>query len=226
METSNRNSARFFVIVLLIGLAIATGIAILLYSDNQELKNQVVKRDALIKQNVVNDSLFSNRKTKSDSIIEKYIDECNILVNNKKVSTEELLDFLNSQVDEIKKLESEKSILSDSLRIYKSYVSLSKSNLNVNYKTEKKENSLVSTIILPTDSLQIYRKLYKLMQEDYGIYYKIRSDDKSTYYSKSYSKLDSALFVYKYYQYTLSGDSLGNISIILPDKKDLKKKKK
>jgi hypothetical protein len=226
METSNRNSARFFVIVLLIGLAIATGIAILLYSDNQELKNQVVKRDALIKQNVVNDSLFSNRKTKSDSIIEKYIDECNILVNNKKVSTEELLGFLNSQVDEIKKLESEKSILSDSLRIYKSYVSLSKSNLNVNYKTEKKENSLVSTIILPTDSLQIYRKLYKLMQEDYGIYYKIRSDDKSTYYSKSYSKLDSALFVYKYYKYTLSGDSLGNISIILPDKKDLKKKKK
>lgn len=226
METSNRNSARFFVIVLLIGLAIASGIAILLYSDNQELKNQVVKRDALIKRNVVNDSLFSNRKTKSDSIIEKYIDDCNILINNKKVSTEELLDFMNSQVDEIKKLQSEKSTLTDSLKIYRSYVQLSKSNLNVNYKTEKKDNSIVSTIILPTDSLQIYRKLYNLMQEDYGIYYKIRSDDKSTYYSKTYSKLDSALFVYKYYKYTLSGDSLGNISIILPDKKDSKKKKK
>lgn len=225
MEATKRNNAKFIGVILVFALAISTAVIYLLFTDNQELKNQVIKRDKLIKENVISDSLFNNRKTKGDSIIERYIDECNILINNKKVSTEELLDFLNSQVDEIKRLEKENYNLSDSLRIYKSYVKLSKSNLNVNYKTEEKDNARVATIILPTDSLPIYRKLYHLMQEDYGIYYKIRSDEKSTYYTKTYSKLDSALIVYKYYKHTLSGDSLGNIYITLPVKKDLKKKK-
>lgn len=225
METNNKNNSKFIVIVLFIGLAIAIGISGLLYLDNKELENQVIKREEFIKKTFFEDDALKNQKTKSDSIIERYIEDCNILINNKKVSTEELLEYMNNQLKSIEKLQIENSKISDSLEIYKTYIKLSKSNLNVDYKTEEKDNKIISSIILPTDSLKIYKKLYELMERDYGISYKLERDEKNTYYTKKYTKLDSALLVYKYYKHVLSGDSIGNINIELPEKKTIKKRK-
>src|SRR5690606_10578110 len=176
----------------------------LLYFDNKELEKQVLQREELIKKSVIEDNNFNNQKIKSDSIIERYIEDCNILINNKKVSTEELLEYMNSQLNAIEQLEIKNAKLSDSLSQYKAYIKLTKSNLNVDYKTEEKDNKLVSTIILPTDSLKIYKKLYELMKRDYGISYDIDSDEQNTYYKKRYTKLDSALFVYKHYKHVLN----------------------
>ncbi|WP_299124182.1 hypothetical protein [uncultured Tenacibaculum sp.] len=216
METSNKNFLKIIVIVLSIGLVIAIGISSLLYFDNKNLENQVLKREKLIKKTFLEEDALNSKKTKSDSIIKKYIQDCNILINNKKVSTEELLEFINSQLKSIEKLKAENSKLNDSVKIYKSYVKLSKSNLNVDYKTYKKDNKLFSEIIIPSDSLEIYRRLYKLMEKNYGISYDVKSDKEYRYYSSKVTKLDSALYVYKYYKHVLSGDSIGNIIIKLP----------
>ncbi|PKO99309.1 MAG: hypothetical protein CVU03_02315 [Bacteroidetes bacterium HGW-Bacteroidetes-2] len=218
MKLSNKNNSNYIIVALFIGLATTIGISSLLYLDNKDLENQVLKREHLIKKTISEDSILSKQKSKTDSIINHYIKDCDILINNEKVSTEELLEYMHSQIRTIEKLQIENSKILDSLKVYRSYIELSKSNLNVNYKSEEKDNKLISTIILPTDSLKIYKKLYELMKRDYGISYDIESQDEYIQYSKRYTKLDSALFVYKYYKHVLTGDSLGNITITLPEK--------
>lgn len=226
METANKNTSSFTVVVLVIGLLTTIGISVLLYSDNRNLENQVLQREELIKKSIIEENNLTNQRTKSDSIIERYIQDCNILINNKKVTTEELLEYMNGKLNTIEQLQIENSALLDSLTKYKSYIELTKSNLNIEYKTEKKDNNLISTIIIPTDSLPIYKKIYELMKRDYGISYDLESDEEKIYYRKKYSKIDSALFVYKYYKHVLSGDSEGNITITLPEIKEQKNRKK
>jgi hypothetical protein len=223
METNKNNKFRFFIVVLSLGLAIMIAISLLFYNNNKELENQILKRDSLIKKTVISDSNFSKQKTKSDSIILKYIDDCGIRINNKKVTTDELLQYINLQSDEINQEKKKNDELSDSLNIYKSYVSLSKENLNVNYSTRKENNKLISKITMPSgDSLKIYKSLYELMKENYGISYKVSSTETTISYAKQYTKLDSALFVYKHYKYVLSTDPTGNLLIDLPTEKQIK----
>lgn len=222
MEKNNKY--KLSVIVLSLGLTIAIILLSILYNDNMNLENQVLKREKLIKKTVVKDALLSKQKTKSDSIIERYISDCGIMIDNKKVSTEELLSYLYIQNQQINDLNNSNNDLNDSLRIYKSFIDLSKRNLKVDYSVKKEKNKFVSSITLPNnDSLRIYKKLYELVKRDYGIVYNFEDKNDKTIISKNYTKVDSALYLYKYYKFALGGDSLGNVTVQLPTEKEIKR---
>jgi len=209
----------FLSVVLIISILLLS----MFYRDNQNLAKQILKREKLIKKAVVKDVELSKQKTKSDSIIERYIDDCGIRINNKKVTSAELLKLIYSQIKEIQELKLKNSEINDSLQVYQSYVSLSKKSMNVKYNVKKQDNQIISTISVKQDSLNIYKKLYDLMKRDYGIYYRIEEKNDTRTYVKKYSKLDSALFVYKHYKYVLSTDSTGSLFIDLPTKKEIKR---
>lgn len=221
MERNNRY--KIWIFFLSIGLIISIFLFLIFYNDNQNLEKQIIKREKLIKKAVVKDVELSKQKTKSDSIIEKYIDDCGIRINDKKVTSAELLELIYSQINEIKQLKIKNSEVNDSLQVYQSYVSLSKQNMNVKYKVRKQDNQIISTISFKQDSLNIYKKLYELMKRDYGIYYRIEEKNDIRTYVKNYSKLDSALFVYKHYKHVLSTDSTGSLYIDLPTKKEIRR---
>lgn len=149
MEKNNKY--KLLVIVLSLGLAIVIILLSILYIDNENLENQVLKREKLIKKAVVKDDILSKQKTKSDSIIERYISDCGIMIDNKKVSTEELLSYLYKQNRQIDDLSNSNNDLNDSLKIYKSYIDLSKRNLKVDYLVKKEKNKFVSSISLPNN---------------------------------------------------------------------------
>lgn len=222
MENS-KNKYRLFAIVLFIGFTIAGVLLTILYNDNKNLENQVLKRENLIKKTVVKDKLLSTQKTKSDSIIERYINDCGIMIDGKKVSTDELLKYLHSQNQEINNLKNININLNDSLSVYKAYTDMSKSTFNLKYSVQKQDNKIVSSMTSSTDSLKIYKKLYESIKRDYGIIYKLENQKNKTIFSREYSKADSALYLYKYYKHVLSGDSLGNITIQLPTEKEIKR---
>ena len=218
------NKYRLLVVVLSFGLAIAIILLSILYNDNKNLENQVLKREKLIKKAVVKDGILSKQKTKSDSIIERYISDCGIIIDNKKVSSEELLQYLYSQNQQINNLNNSNNDLNDSLKIYKSYIDLSKKNLKVDYSVKKEKNKFISSIILPeNDSLKVYKRLYELIKHDYGIIYKFENKNNKTVLSRNYTKVDSALYLYKYYRHVLGGDSLGNVTIQLPTEREIKR---
>lgn len=213
---------RIIVFVLSIGLILSMSLLLMFYIDNQNLERQIVKREKLIKKAVVKDVELSKQKTKSDSIIEHYIDDCGIRVNNKKVSSDELLKLIYSQIKEVEELTSKNSQLNDSLQICQSFVSLTKKSIDVKYNVKKEDNKIISSINIKQDSLNIYKKLYQLMKKDYGIHYTIEENKDSRTFVKTYSKLDSALFVYKYYKHVLSTDAKGSLFIDLPTKKEIR----
>lgn len=213
---------KIIVFILSIGLILSISLLLMFYIDNQNLERQIVKREKLIKKAVVKDVELSKQKTKNDSIIEHYIDDCGIRVNNKKVSSDELLKLIYSQIKEVEELTSKNSQLNDSLQICQSFVSLTKKSIDVKYNVKKEDNKIISSINIKQDSLNIYKKLYQLMKRDYGIFYSIEENKDSRTYVKTYSKLDSALFVYKHYKHVLSTDSKGNLLIDLPTKKEIR----
>lgn len=209
----------FLSVVLIISILLLS----MFYRDNQNLAKQILKREKLIKKAVVKDVELSKQKTKSDSIIERYIDDCGIRINDKKVTSAELLKLIYSQIKEIQELKLKNSEINDSLQVYQSYVSLSKKSMNVKYNVKKQDNQIISTISVKQDSLNIYKKLYELMKRDYGVYYRIEEKNDTRTYVKKYSKLDSALFVYKHYKHVLSTDSTGSLFIDLPTKKEIRR---
>ncbi|MBA9074732.1 cell division protein FtsB [Flavobacterium gossypii] len=214
---------RIYILILLASLLVSLALLFILILDNKKLEKQVQKRENLIEKTVIKEAQLSKQKTKNDSIIERFIDDCGIRINNKKVSSEDLLKLINEQVKEIESLKNKNAQIGDSLQVYESYVSLSKKNIDVKYSTKRKDNQLISTISLKQDSLNIYRKLYNMMQRDYGIAYKIEDNNDSRTYIKKYTKLDSALFVYKHYKHVLSVDDNGDLMIDLPTKREIRR---
>lgn len=222
MKSKNRYNLLHDIGFIIVGI-ILIAIGVTLYLDNNNLENQLIKSEALIDEIILQDSINSEQKSNSDKIIEKYIEDCNILINGKKVSTDDLVIFMNEQqitnqelsesYNELLKsynklvgknnvlLKSE-NILSDSLSIYKAYIELSKKNFDVDFSVSKNKNKdkYVAQISLPNDSTHFYKELYgnlkTVIKDKYGIDYQVQIDENGTKFFKEPTKIDTLMLFY------------------------------
>lgn len=183
----------------------------ILFTDNQNLVLQIEKRDKIIDNVRDTDTLINSQRDYNDRITKKYISDCNILINGKKISTEELLDYINELV-------SENANLIDSLYLIKNERQILLNKFSAQIISEKEDGKITSKLTSNvTDSLKNIKALLKLIEKNYGITGKIEKKENNNIISLSGgSKIDSALIIYKYYKNKLSVDSSGNILIELP----------
>lgn len=249
MESKKNKNILFDILffVLLIG---SIGGIVLLYDNKLNLEEQIEKRDDIIRKKEVSDSILLAQSEKNKSTVEKYISDCGILINDKKVSTDELVEFLNAKLDKINSLENkifqlEDSIYRlqlqvnneklakneylsklrtayDSLAIFKSFYNLAKKNFKTDFTVDDK----TLKISIPKDTLSIFKTLYEMAQNDYGINYSVKEDDNYRTITRSISKADSALMLFKYYKDKITRDSTGNIWYIETPVPTRKKKQK
>jgi hypothetical protein len=208
---------------------------VILYENKIDLEEQITKRDELILMKEIADSIHLTQSQKNASIVEKYIYDCGILINNKKVTTDELIEFIKSKINVINSLESKINSLEDSiyelkykisneraakneylswlekerdsLAIYRSFYNLAKQNLNTDFTI----NGKILTIYIPKDTLSLYKTLYEMAKADYGISYNVKEDDTYRIITRNITKADSAIMLFKYYKDKITRDSTGNI---------------
>lgn len=165
-------------------------IAWIFYENNQDLNDQIIKRDNLIKEMQKNDSTLGIQNRKNAEIITKYISECDIIIDGKKLSTSELVNYLRNLYTEKYRLQ----FLYDSLKIMSEY--------------DKKR-------AVELDSIRVYKMLYQLAERDYGIKYTIENHENSRTISHVKTKVDTALLIYPYFKDRITIDSSGKIKIKL-----------
>jgi len=221
-----KNNMKRILSILSLLIILLTGGCILLLYNNNELKIQIEKRDILINDKQINDSIFLENTLKNKKIIERYINDCGILINGKKVTTEELLIFITRQIEERDKLQNELVKCKDSLSIARAFNELTRKNLKVNFNLSENDSIRKYSIRLPLDSSIVYKKIIQSIEKEYGIKYTIQRKDDVLYYQKSFSKVDSALLVYKYYKSKLHSDESGDLFIDLPEQKKIDDKRK
>jgi len=190
--------------------------AFFLIDHSDKLERELIYKDSLIRRIQRNDSLYNNSVKGYSEVIERYISDCNFILNGKKISTEELVKLANHTLNE-------NEILKDSIRYYKllwlkSQISLSESQLKYD-----------STY----DSLFVNGAIVSFIKKRYGISYAyVRKGDKYTF-TKNSSKVDSALILFPYFKDRLKGDSTGihwtittgiTSELVVPPKKRKRKK--
>lgn len=192
IEQQKKKALRFvfsFLFVLIIGLI---GIAFLLFQDNGDLKNEINRKDSLIKNTRVLDSTLFSQQKKNKSIVEKYISDCNIVINGKKVTTEELIVYMNKQIDVINTLNRTVTAFADSLAKCRFSLSVEKQTSSF-YKKKYVES---------TDSFEVYKIFYDLAKRNLKTDFSIKKDDSSNNQTISLkmppeSPLKDSLFLYK-----------------------------
>ena len=236
-----RNNQKTLIGFLSLLLIASIALNVLLVQDNNEIQVQIEKRDNLIKAKQANDSILAAQSSANEKITEKYIDNCGILIDGHKVTTDQLVLFIRDQIKESSKLQKEADSLSkelyslkkelyssaDSLKIYKTFNELTKRNLKVNFKVTQDDISRTISIKLPLDSLTAYKEITQLIEKDYGIKYLIEYKNNQFVLHNQFSKADSAQMIFPYYKDKLHKNESGKWVIELPEKiKNEKKKKK
>lgn len=243
MKNKTKTLIGFLSLLLIASIALN----VLLVQDNNEIQVQIEKRDNLIKEKQVNDSLLATQTTTNEKIIEKYIDDCGILINGRKVTTDQLLLYIKDQIKENEQLKKELDSLkrelyslrkelyisADSLKIYKTFNELTKRNLNVSFKVTEKDMKRTISINLPLDSLTAYKdsltaykEMTQLIEKDYGIKYLIEYRNNQIVLNNQFSKADSAKMIFEYYKDRLYKNKSGEWIIELPWKMKFEKKNK
>jgi hypothetical protein len=235
-----KNKMKILIGFLSLLLIASIALNVLLVQDNNEIQVQIEKRDNLIKAKQANDSLLSAQTTTNEKIIEKYIDDCGILINGRKVTTDQLLLYIKDQIKESEQLKKELDLLerelylnADSLKIYKTFNELTKRNLNVSFKVTEKDMKRTISIMLPLDSssaykdsLTAYKEMTRLIEKDYGIKYLIEYKNNQFVLNNQFSKADSAKMIFEYYKDKLHKNKSGEWVIELPWKMKFEKKNK
>jgi hypothetical protein len=139
-----------------VGIAILSGV---IYKNNQDLQSQIKKRDQLIKEVRYSDSLFSLQNKKNAEIITKYISECNIVIDGKQLSTEELITYIRKLYTENYNLQLEL----DSTRTYKSIYELIERRYGIRYILRKEGNS--SFLTIPKSKVDTALMLYPYFKD-------------------------------------------------------------
>lgn len=121
-----KNGTKIVFAFLLLILLLSFGMNAILFFNNEDLQHQIVQRDVLIQERQVADSSICVQHESNERIVKKYIDDCGILINDKRVSTKELLEFINERIKLNDQLEYQLKNCYDSLSIYKSYSDLAK----------------------------------------------------------------------------------------------------
>lgn len=201
-----KNKNKFMSVLLLALLIIWAVLSSLGIQHIKNLKHAIQERDNTISQMSNLDSVYTSKTKEYSEIITKYVDNCNIFIGDKEISTSDLIKMTNELLDE-------NQILNDSL-----------DNL-WQFKKQEQYNSM--------DSLQTLIRILDLIKRDYGITYKVKREGNYKIFERQLSKADSAIVLFPYYKDKLSYDILTkawNIKIQttreLTPKNDKKKRKK
>jgi len=162
---------------------ISTVISLILYDNTEKLNFELAQRDSLISQIRLNDSLYSSSIKGYSEVITKYVSNCNITIDGRRITTEELAKMVNQMLEE-------NATLKDSLLYYEQY----------------KEEYLKLQPNL--DSLSINRKIVELVKRDYGVSYEVTPTKTGNYYFKrNFSRADSALIIFPYFRDKITTDT-------------------
>ncbi len=92
--------SRTIPIILLFLLSGVGAIAIYLQVYSNNLEYEILKRDSLIINKQIQDSLYNFETKKYSEVINRYISNCNFTVNGKNISTSELVRMVNQTSNE------------------------------------------------------------------------------------------------------------------------------
>ena len=187
---------------ILIAYAIlATAICILfssyLYDKNLDLQDGISQRDVFIASIQKGDSAYTSAVKSYSETITKYVDNCNLTVDGKEISTENLVKLINEISDENAVL---KDSLIDCRRI---------SAKNILYKEhyDKKVKPMI-------DSLFITSTIVALTKKKYGISYKVERVQDEYVFVRKESMADSAIALFPFYRDKIKRDTAANTWLI------------
>ena len=188
-----------------------------LLDQNQQLKDEIFERNSLLQETRKRDSALNVTTKKYSDTINKYVNNCEVTIDGKKIPLDGLLTILNnsyndnnkltdtviflktllnSQLKSLNSYKSELNSLSDSLEIYKTIWTLAQQRYDLGYLVSK-NNKVTTYRIFPNgvDSEFINKRIVELVKRDYGIIYDVEANKTlGTYYFKRNSSVaDSAL---------------------------------
>lgn len=180
----NRN---LYIIAFLFALLLGSCFIIYFINNyNDELQKQLDAKDVLLNDVKARDSVFTKNNKEYSEVITKYVNNCNFTLNNKDISTAELVKMANKALTQVE-------LLNDSL--------IREKNISKSYYNQ---------LVLINDSFGIYKTIINKAKSDYGIHYNIISNNKNNYIIKEFSKADSGLLLLPFYKTKLKKDTLGN----------------
>ena len=182
-KMKNRN---LYIIAFLFTLLLGACFVIYFINDyNDELQRKLDAKDLLLNDVKARDSVFTKNNKEFSEVITKYVNNCSFTLNNKNISTAELVKMTNKALTQVE-------LLNDSLTREK--------NISKSYYNQ---------LVLINDSFGIYKTIINKAKSDYGIRYNIVSNNKNTYIIKEFSKADSGLLLLPFYKTKLKKDTLG-----------------
>ncbi len=196
----NQRLARIILVILSVAVTIFFMISMINYS--RALEGEVAARDSLINLMQKEDSTTLSSTKKYSQIITKYIEDCNILIDGKKVSTPDLVKLLNKQMEE-------NQLLSDSLSYYK----------NLMQAERVRKHHYYSSMNSIDDSLFISKKIIQLVKQDYGISYEVTRAGNKFSIVRNPSTADSAVILFPYYKHKLKKDTIAGQWLIITESK-------
>lgn len=173
-------------------------------SYNFELNKSIEQKDKILNEVLIKDSLLQKSKKKYSEKIDKYVQDCQYVIDGKTVGSDELVKIMD-------KLYSTNQEKSDSLYLYMELYKMEAKNKDEMYKLALKLNPCY-------DSLQVYKSLASYVKKYYGITHKVYIQGNQLKISRPTNRADSAAAVFKYYKHTLSKDKDGNWVVAVPAK--------
>lgn len=194
-----RNNIIYGILILIIG--VLGYIVIFLYTENNNLTNEVKRRDALLVSALNQDSIWLH---KQDSIIQNVEKETFFYMGNKKMSGDEFIAYMNALLNRYGELE-------DSLQYYRNYYSLVQPRLKTHFDFEESLDSVANTkhivyhvsydSIIPISRKEIEDLEYnnQILSHIIGKY-KFKIDKHPTHFSIRAEKIDSAMMLLPFYR--------------------------
>ncbi len=164
-----------------------------------QYQQQISKRDLLIRQMQIKDSVNNAQRTNNKDIVEEYISDCKVMIDGKEVPLETLLNTINT-------LRHEKDSAGELL-----FTSLQEKNIILQNAIEntKIANETIISLNTANDSLYIYKTLFNYVQKRYGTNVFVTYEGNRRIITSTFSKADSANIIYNGYKNNLNKDSTG-----------------
>lgn len=146
MKVKKSDISFLIILILLCGVSIYSYMT---YSYNEELLKTIDKKDKILGDLLLKDSVHNEAQKKYSKNIDKYVEDCSYIVDGKKVNSEGILEIID-------KLYIERFQKNDSLRYY---IEKEKSN-------EKYLNFFVKNFPQARDSLAITKSILRTIEKN------------------------------------------------------------
>lgn len=179
-----RNRILILCTAIIIVLILCLALIVALVFENDRLVAQVEKRDKLIETMKAGDSSFLKKSKEYSKVIDHYITNCDLTIDGKKITLDDLVRMLNETEREKNKLLDSLSKMQNSLNFTQKYMP---------YK----------------DSANIYRAALGLIERQYNIGWEVRKEEERFVIKlRDGKRVDSALLLLPHYRDKISYDSV------------------